>query len=430
MTDELKVVRPFQPYIPPNDANYVPMNIHDEVRSIIGSNRFFPAYIHGPSGIGKTKVIQQVCHETGRNFLRVQIGPESDRSSLIMKFALIGGDSVFVEGPVLSAMRSGSVLMLDELDRGTDDLMCLQGVLEGNPVLIEETGETITPAPGFTVIATGNTGGRGDMSGKFISANELDHAFLERFKVVYEMKAADKTQERDILTRYLTYLRGGKALDENDRAIIQSLVDWASNIRKTEENGDVSFSVSTRRLCFIVEKYEIDDDIHKALEACLGVYDEEIVATLKRLFKLIDPAEERRKEKARQDKAEADRKFEEKRKEAQAKAAQIASSTPVSGQKARPGSRMAFTGKLQNFSRVEATAKAREMGYDGSANTVTSKTKVLVVGDRPAQSKITKAKTLGIEILTETEWLAKYGTTTTATKTRPTTADVYSHNGF
>ena len=117
MNTSLKVIRPFNPYVPPKNITYVPLNLHREIRSIIESKRFFPTYIYGPSGCGKTELIRQACAESNREFLRVQIGPETDRSSLLIKFALIGGDSVFIEGPVLTAMRNGSVLMLDEMDR-------------------------------------------------------------------------------------------------------------------------------------------------------------------------------------------------------------------------------------------------------------------------------------------------------------------------
>jgi len=414
---QLKTLKPFTPHIPAVNPQYVEMNIHADVMRIIASNRFFPTYIFGGSGIGKTEAIRQACAEAKREFLRVQIGPETDRSSLIIKFALIAGDSVCVEGPVLAAMRNGSVLMLDELDRGTDDLMCLQGILEGNPVLIEETGEVVHPAPGFTVIATGNTGGRGDVSGKFIAANELDHAFLERFKVVYKMEPPGEAVEVQILMGYMKKFRGnGTALTDRDKAVVTSLCTWAKQIRATEENGDISFSVSTRRLTFIVEQYTIGDNIDAALRACLGVYDDESAASLKQMFKLIDPAEEQRKRDAKLAKAKSDAEFKQRAAAAKAAADKLANqnaSTPQAVPASLPpvkgnGERIVVTGKWKVGDRNGVVKPHLKSSGFQVRDSISGTTDFLVTGGNPGQGKLDKAKKHGVTVLSEEKFFKKF----------------------
>jgi len=428
---QLTSLKPFTPHVPPVNPQYVKANIHDDVHRILASKKFFPTYIYGPSGVGKTECIRQACAQLKLEFLRVQIGPETDRSSLINKFALLGGETVFIEGPVLAAMRNGSVLMLDELDRGTDDLMCLQGILEGNPVLIEETGEVIHPAPGFTIIATGNTGGRGDVTGKFSAANELDHAFLERFKVVYKMLSPKETTEYDILKGYMEHWKGGE-LNEDERAIVSSLTTWAAKIRNTEEKGEIDFSVSTRRLTFIIEQYVITGDIQSSLKDCLGVYDSDVSGSLKQMFKLINPEAEERKRKAREAKEKADREIREKL-EAEAKAAKAKADQIAADVLNRSKSKSGLPDVKGNMETVVLSGKFKIGDRNGTVkphltscgfnvkDRVTSRTDYLVIGEAPGQAKMDKAKKYNITIITEDKFFKKFASKKSAPVAAPAT---------
>ncbi len=166
------------------DPTFVPWGAFSDVVKIVKSQMFYPVYISGLSGNGKTFMVEQACSKLNKEFIRVQINPETDEDDLLGGFRLIDGETVFAKGPVLKAMENGAVLLLDEIDRATNKIMCLQGILEGKPVVVKKTGETITPAPGFNVIATANTKGKGSEDGRFTAASIIDEAFLERFKVL------------------------------------------------------------------------------------------------------------------------------------------------------------------------------------------------------------------------------------------------------
>ena len=197
---------------------------------------------------------EQACAYANREFVRVQITPETDEDDLIGGFRLIDGETVFAKGPVIKAMEAGAVLVIDEIDRGSNKLMCLQGVLEGKPVLIKKTGEVIKPAPGFNVIATANTKGQGDEAGRFIAATIIDDAFLERFTVTLEQPYPSEKIEKKIVVNHM-----GK-FGVEDNGFSDLLVQWGQAIRKTFEEGGIDDIISTRRLCHIVQTYSIFGD--------------------------------------------------------------------------------------------------------------------------------------------------------------------------
>ena len=243
---------------------------------------FYPTYISGLSGNGKTFMVEQACAKAGREFIRVQINPETDEDDLLGGFRLINGETVFCKGPVLKAMENGAVLLLDEIDRATNKIMCLQGVLEGKPVLVKKTGETIEPAKGFNVIATANTKGKGSEDGRFTAASIIDEAFLERFTISVDQKFPSATIEKKILKKHMD------KFDIQDDEFVDRLVTWGDIIRKTFFDDGVDEVISTRRLCHIVQTFSIFTDRMKAIDLCISRFDEDTKEAFLDLYTKVD----------------------------------------------------------------------------------------------------------------------------------------------
>jgi hypothetical protein len=269
-------------FVPDADPTYVPWGHFKDVESIIRSGIFYPTYVSGLSGNGKTLMIEQACARLGREYVRVQITPETDEDDLIGGFRLINGETVFNKGPVIKAMERGAILLIDEIDRGSNKIMSLQGVMEGKPVLIKKTGEMVRPAPGFNVFATANTKGQGSDDGKFIAATIIDEAFLERFTITMEQPYAALATERKILMKHME--KFGKV----DKDFAANLVVWSETIRKTFEDGGVDEVISTRRLCHIVQSYSIFDNKMKALELCISRFDTDTKEAFLDLYTKVD----------------------------------------------------------------------------------------------------------------------------------------------
>lgn len=250
-------------YGAPEDISFVPSKMKGFVKwghfrdlhRIVKSERFFPVYVTGLSGNGKTTMVEQICADIGREFFRVNITRETNESDLLGSFRLVNGETVFEYGPVVNAMLRGAVLLLDEVDLAQEDIMCLQPVLEGKPIFLKKISKWIAPARGFTVFATANTKGRGSSDGKFVGANYLNEAFLDRFPVTYDQPYPSVTDERKILKGMLN--AQGVALDDDYKSFIDCLVQWGDTIRKTYLEGGVSEIVSTRRLLNGLEFYSI-----------------------------------------------------------------------------------------------------------------------------------------------------------------------------
>lgn len=269
-------------YVPKVDPTYIKWGEFNSLVKIVESQLFYPVYISGLSGNGKTFMVEQVCAKTKREYIRVQISPETDEDDLIGGFRLINGETVFQKGPVIKAMERGCILLIDEIDRSTNKIMCLQGVLEGNPVLLKKTGEVIHPAPGFNIIATANTKGRGSDEGRFTAASIIDDAFLERFVCTIEQPYPQSNIEKKIVTKHMA------KFDVDDNEFADKLVAWSNVIRKTFENDGVEEVVSTRRLCHIVKSYSIFRDREKAIQMCINRFDSETKAAFLDLYSKID----------------------------------------------------------------------------------------------------------------------------------------------
>ena len=269
-------------YVPEKDETFVKWGYFKDVSQIIKSGMFFPMYVAGLSGNGKTMMIEQACAQAKREYVRVQITPETDEDDLIGGFRLLNGETVFAKGPVIKAMEAGAILLIDEIDRGSNKLMCLQGVLEGKPVLIKKTGEVVQAAPGFNVIATANTKGQGDEAGRFIAATIIDEAFLERFNVTLEQPYPSASVEKKIVANHMA------KFGADDAVFAEKLVDWGQAIRKTFEDGGVDDIISTRRLCHIVQTFSIFNDRKKAIELCVNRFDPDTRAAFIDLYEKLD----------------------------------------------------------------------------------------------------------------------------------------------
>jgi hypothetical protein len=255
--------------VPNKDRTYVPFGFYNDLKMIIKSKIFYPVYITGLSGNGKTVMVEQICANTDREMVRVNITKETDETDLIGSYELIDGNTVRREGPVVTAMRKGAILLLDETDYGSERLLCLQPILEGKPYLDKKTGEVITPTEGFNIIATANTKGKGSDDGRFIGANVLNEAFLERFAITVEQEYPTAAVEKQILAKNFT------EYNIVDPKFIDILVNWAEMVRKTYVDGGVTEIISTRRLVHITKAYSIFKNRMKAIELCLNRFDED-----------------------------------------------------------------------------------------------------------------------------------------------------------
>jgi MoxR-like ATPase len=269
-------------YVPASDPTFVKWGYFADVSKIIKSGMFYPMYVAGLSGNGKTMMIEQACAQAKREYVRVQITPETDEDDLIGGFRLLDGETVFAKGPVIKAMEAGAILLVDEIDRGSNKLMCLQGILEGKPFMIKKTGEVIIPAPGFNVIATANTKGQGDDAGRFIAATIIDEAFLERFTITLEQPYPNATVEKKIVANHMS------KFGVNDADFTEKLVQWGQAIRKTFEDGGIDEIISTRRLCHIVQTFSIFGDRMKAIELCVNRFDSDTRSGFMDLYSKID----------------------------------------------------------------------------------------------------------------------------------------------
>ena len=269
-------------YIPKRIKTYVKWGHARDVATIIESKMFYPVYITGLSGNGKTMMVEQACAELNREYIRVQITPETDEDDLIGGFRLVNGETVFSKGPVIKAMEAGAILLVDEIDRGSNKLMALQGVLEGKPVLIKKTGELVTPAPGFNVIATSNTKGKGSEDGRFIAATIIDEAFLERFTITMDQPYPTSPIEKKIIVKHM------ELYGQVDEDFAENLTKWSAAIRKTFDEGGIDELISTRRLCHIAQTFAIFKDRKKSIDLCVSRFDEDTRAAFVDLYTKID----------------------------------------------------------------------------------------------------------------------------------------------
>lgn len=269
--------------VPENDPLFVPFGNFKTVKQIIKSKMFYPVFITGLSGNGKTFSVEQACAQTNRETIRVNFTIETDEDDLIGGFRLVNGETKFFKGPVIKAMEKGAVLLLDEIDLANPaKIMCLQSILEGKGYFIKKTGEFITPAKGFTVVATGNTKGKGSEDGRFIGTNVMNEAFLERFPITCEQEYPTVAIEKRILGKVFA------DLGVEDNEFSEKLVDWADIIRKTFYDGGVDEVISTRRLVHIAKAYSIFDDRMKAIEMCINRFDEDTKESFRDLYTKID----------------------------------------------------------------------------------------------------------------------------------------------
>lgn len=269
--------------VPEKASGYVPFGNFADVRAIIKSKKFYPAYITGLSGNGKTMMVEQVCAQEKRECVRVNITIETDEDDLIGGFRLVDGQTVWQDGPVITAMTRGAVLLLDEVDLGSNKLMCLQPVLEGKSVFLKKINRLVHPENGFNVIATANTKGKGSDDGRFIGTNVMNEAFLERFSITMEQEyPAQKTE-----TKILNNVLGASGIEAKE--FVNKLVTWADVIRKSFYEGALSEIISTRRLVHICEAYSIfGQNRVKALELCLNRFDVDTKNAFMELYKKVD----------------------------------------------------------------------------------------------------------------------------------------------
>ena len=266
-----------QNLIPAKDDTFVQFGNFGDLKKIIKSRLFYPTFITGLSGNGKTFSIEQACAQLGRELIRVNITIETDEDDLIGGFRLIDGSTAWHNGPVVDALERGAILLLDEIDLASNKILCLQSILEGKGVFLKKIGKFVKPAEGFQILATANTKGKGSDDGRFIGTNVLNEAFLERFPVTFEQEYPTVVTETKILNKLCA--------DEN---FCKRLADWADIIRKTFYDGGIEEIISTRRLVHIVKAYNIFDNKAKAIEVCVNRFDDETKQAFMELYDKVD----------------------------------------------------------------------------------------------------------------------------------------------
>ena len=273
---------PTENLVPSKDPLYVPFGNYNDVYSIIKSGMYYPAFVTGLSGNGKTFMIEQACAKAKREFFRVNITVETDEDDLLGHYALIDGNTVWQDGPVVKAMERGAILLLDEIDLASSKIMCLQPVLEGKGVFLKKVNRFVSPSVGFNVLATANTKGKGSEDGRFIGTNILNEAFLERFPITVEQEYPSMSVERKILDKVFN------SLDIEAGDFSEKLVTWADIIRKTFYEGGIDEIIATRRLVHIVNAYAIFGDRKKAIEMCINRFDEDTKTSFLDLYSKCD----------------------------------------------------------------------------------------------------------------------------------------------
>ena len=266
-----------QNLIPSKDDTFVKFGNFGDIKKIIESRVFYPTFITGLSGNGKTFSIEQACAQIKRELIRVNITIETDEDDLIGGFRLVNGETVWHNGPVIEALQRGAVLLLDEIDLASNKILCLQSILEGKGVFLKKIGKFVAPAEGFQVFATANTKGKGSEDGRFIGTNVLNEAFLERFPVTFEQEYPAVTVEQKILNKLCS-----------DADFCKRLADWADIIRKTFYDGGIEEIISTRRLVHIVKAYNIFGDKAKAIQVCVNRFDNETKQAFLELYDKVD----------------------------------------------------------------------------------------------------------------------------------------------
>jgi len=268
--------------VPKKDPIFVSFGNYPDIKSIVKSNRFYPVFITGLSGNGKTMGVTQACAEAKRELIRVNITIETDEDDLLGGYRLKDGQTVWQNGPVIEAMERGAILLLDEVDLASNKIMCLQPILEGSGVFVKKINKFVKPAQGFNVIATANTKGQGSDDGKFIGTNVLNEAFLERFPVTFEQKYPSVAIEKKILNNTL------KASGKSDVKFVDKLTTWADVIRKTYFDGGVDEIISTRRLVHITQAFAIFDNKMKAIQMCTNRFDDDTKNSFVELYTKVD----------------------------------------------------------------------------------------------------------------------------------------------
>lgn len=268
--------------VPKKDPVFVPFGNYTDIKSIIKSNKFYPVFVTGLSGNGKTMSILQACADNRKECIRVNVTIETDEDDLLGGYRLRDGQTVWQNGPVIEAMERGALLLLDEIDLASNKIMCLQPILEGSGVFVKKINKFVKPKEGFNVIATANTKGQGSEDGKFIGTNILNEAFLERFPVTFEQKYPNAKTEEKILNNTL------EAAGKKDTDYVSKLVTWADVIRKTYFDGGVDEIISTRRLVHIVQAYAIFKNKLKAIEMCTNRFDEDTKTSFVDLYTKVD----------------------------------------------------------------------------------------------------------------------------------------------
>ena len=268
--------------VPKKDPQYVAWGHFKDIKSILESKIFYPIFVTGLSGNGKTSMIREVCAKLKRDMVRVNITVETDEDDLLGGFRLVNGETVWQDGPLVVAMKTGAVALIDEVDLASHKIMCLQPIMEGQPIYLKKINEVVYPADGFNIVATANTKGKGSSDGRFMGTNILNEAFLDRFAATFYQEYPTVQSETKILKKQFAL----KEMNEDD--FVDKLVKWADVIRRSFKEGAVDEIITTRRLIDIVKTHSIFNNKMKAITLCLERFDDETKESFADLYTKVD----------------------------------------------------------------------------------------------------------------------------------------------
>jgi hypothetical protein len=271
--------------VPSLNANFVPWGNYHLIKKLINHDKFMTAYITGETGNGKTLNFEQACAELKRELIVVPITAFTDEDDLFGGFRLVGGDTVWVDGPVIEAMKRGAILLLDEVDNGTEPLMSLQAVLQGNSYFVKKLGRVVEPTDGFAVFATANTKGDGD--GDYVFTNVLNKAFLDRFKILVEQPYPSIAVERKIVSRWIKY-----NAPHVPNSWTNNITKFVDVVRNTYKEGGISEQISTRRLVDMTMMYGMLGNASEAIKLTTNRFDTDTQVAMLALWENIDDSPE------------------------------------------------------------------------------------------------------------------------------------------
>ncbi len=251
---------------------YLPIGKEVEVFEKTYLNKL-PFLLKGPTGTGKSRFIEYMAHQLDKELITVSCHEETSSTDLIGRFIIKGAETVWLDGPLTSAVKKGAILYLDEVAEARPDVIVAIHSLTDHrrELFIDKLGETIKAHEDFCLVASFNPGYQRGFK-------ELKPSTRQRFVAVSFDYPEPKT-EAEILVSETGI----------DASIAKKLVNIATKIRNLTELG-LTETVSTRLLVDAAKL--IHSDLPKRLSVHVAIIeplsdDQEVITALKDLSDLM-----------------------------------------------------------------------------------------------------------------------------------------------